>query len=108
MTPDQPTRDARIGLGANSARMPCAIGCRNSQSPALGDPRHIEAAGGVDVADHTGTGAGAVRRAAESRTDPPVISVDLPSRIDTAEFSSLGSMVAVCCPSDLDPWMRKA
>jgi hypothetical protein len=33
---------------------------------------------------------------------------DLPARIGPAEFSTLGAMVAVRCPSDLDPWMRKA
>jgi len=33
---------------------------------------------------------------------------DLPVRIGPAEFSVLGSMVAVRCPHDLDPLMRKA
>jgi hypothetical protein len=33
---------------------------------------------------------------------------DLPARIGPAEFSTLGAMIAVRCPSDLDPWMRKA
>jgi hypothetical protein len=33
---------------------------------------------------------------------------NLPARIGPAEFSTLGAMVAVRCPSDLDPWMRKA
>jgi hypothetical protein len=32
----------------------------------------------------------------------------LPSRIGPAEFSTLGSMVAVRCPRDLDPLMQKA
>jgi hypothetical protein len=31
----------------------------------------------------------------------------VPARIGPAESSSLGSMIAVRCPSDLDPWMRK-
>jgi hypothetical protein len=33
---------------------------------------------------------------------------DVPARIGPAEFSALGSMIAVRCPSDLDLWMRKA
>ena len=33
---------------------------------------------------------------------------DLPARIGPAEFSSLGALVAVRCPHDLDPLMRKA
>jgi hypothetical protein len=32
----------------------------------------------------------------------------VPARIGPAEFSSLGSMIAVRCPSDLDPWMHNA
>jgi hypothetical protein len=32
----------------------------------------------------------------------------LPARIGPAEFSTLGALVAVRCPSDLDPWMQKA
>jgi hypothetical protein len=32
----------------------------------------------------------------------------LPSRISSAEFSTLGAMVVVCCPHDLDPLMRAA
>ena len=35
---------------------------------------------------------------------PPVV----PVRIGPAEFQVLGGMIAVRCPSDLDPWMRKA
>ena len=35
---------------------------------------------------------------------PPVV----PARIGPAEFQVLGGMIAVRCPSDLDPWMRKA
>ena len=33
---------------------------------------------------------------------------DLPARIGPAEFSTLGAMVAVRCPRDLDPVMRRA
>ena len=33
---------------------------------------------------------------------------DLPARIGPAEFSTLGTMVVVRCPHDLDPLMRKA
>ena len=33
---------------------------------------------------------------------------DLPSHIGPAEFNILGAMVAVRCPQDLDPLMRKA
>jgi hypothetical protein len=36
------------------------------------------------------------------------VTADLPARIGSAEFQALGSMIAVRCPSDLDPWMRKA
>ena len=32
----------------------------------------------------------------------------VPARIGPAEFQVLGGMIAVRCPSDLDPWMRKA
>ena len=32
----------------------------------------------------------------------------LPSRIGPVEFNTLGAMVAVRCPRDLDPLMRKA
>jgi hypothetical protein len=35
---------------------------------------------------------------------PPVV----PARIGPAEFQVLGGMIAVRCPSDLDPWMQKA
>jgi hypothetical protein len=34
--------------------------------------------------------------------------MDLPARIGPAEFSPLGAMIAVRCPSDLAPLMRKA
>lgn len=37
-----------------------------------------------------------------------VIAPNLPTRIGPAEFSPLGAMVAVRCPSDLAPLMRKA
>jgi hypothetical protein len=30
------------------------------------------------------------------------------TRISPAEFDTLGAMIAVRCPSDLDAWMRKA
>jgi hypothetical protein len=33
---------------------------------------------------------------------------DLPARIGPAEFSALGAMIAVRCPSDLDPLMHQA
>ena len=33
---------------------------------------------------------------------------DLPARIGPAEFGTLGAMVTVRCPHDLDPLMRKA
>ena len=33
---------------------------------------------------------------------------DLPARIGAAEFGTLGAMVTVRCPRDLDPLMRKA
>jgi hypothetical protein len=33
---------------------------------------------------------------------------DLPARIGPVELEMLRAMVAVRCPSDLDPWMRKA
>ena len=33
---------------------------------------------------------------------------NLPARIGPAELTALGGMVAVRCPSDLDPLMRKA
>jgi hypothetical protein len=33
---------------------------------------------------------------------------DVPARTGPAEFSALGGMIAVRCPSDLDPLMRKA
>ena len=33
---------------------------------------------------------------------------DVPGRIGPAEFSTLGAMVVVRCPRDLDPLMRKA
>ena len=33
---------------------------------------------------------------------------DLPARVGPAEFSTLGAMVVVRCPHDLDPLMRKA
>ena len=33
---------------------------------------------------------------------------DLPARIGPVEFSMLGSMVAVRCPADLAPLMRRA
>jgi hypothetical protein len=33
---------------------------------------------------------------------------ELPSRIGPVEFDTLGAMVAVRCPRDLDPLMRKA
>jgi hypothetical protein len=33
---------------------------------------------------------------------------ELPARIGPAEFQALGGMIAVRCPTDLDPWMRKA
>jgi hypothetical protein len=33
---------------------------------------------------------------------------DLPARIGPAEFSALGSMIAVRCPSDLDALMQRA
>jgi hypothetical protein len=32
----------------------------------------------------------------------------LPARIGPAEFSTLGALVAVRCPHDLDPLMRRA
>jgi hypothetical protein len=38
------------------------------------------------------------------RRQPPVV----PTRIGPAEFQALGGMIAVRCPSDLDPWMQKA
>jgi hypothetical protein len=34
--------------------------------------------------------------------------LDLPARVGPAEFSTLGAMVVVRCPHDLDPLMRKA
>jgi hypothetical protein len=34
--------------------------------------------------------------------------VNLPARIGPAEFGTLGGMVAVRCPSDLAPLMRRA
>ena len=37
-----------------------------------------------------------------------IVTTDLPARIGPAEFSTLGAMIAVRCPSDLDPLMRKA
>ena len=37
------------------------------------------------------------------RPDPPV-----PVRVGSCEFEVLGAMVAVRCPHDLDPLMRKA
>jgi hypothetical protein len=33
---------------------------------------------------------------------------DIPTRIGPAEFSELGRLVAVRCPRDLDPVMRRA
>ena len=33
---------------------------------------------------------------------------DLPVRIGPAEFTALGALIAVRCPRDLDPLMRKA
>jgi hypothetical protein len=39
----------------------------------------------------------------EARLRPAV-----PARIGPAEFSKLGAMVAVRCPQELDPLMRKA
>ena len=33
---------------------------------------------------------------------------DLPPRIGPVELTALGGMIAVRCPSDLDPLMRKA
>ncbi len=33
---------------------------------------------------------------------------DLPARIGAAEFGTLGAMVTVRCPRDLDPLVRKA
>jgi hypothetical protein len=35
---------------------------------------------------------------------PPVV----PARIGPVEFQALGGMIAVRCPSDLDPWMGSA
>jgi hypothetical protein len=35
---------------------------------------------------------------------PPVV----PTRIGPAEIALVGALVAVRCPSDLDPWMQKA
>ena len=34
--------------------------------------------------------------------------LDLPARIGPAEFSTLGAMIAVRCPHDLDPLMQRA
>jgi hypothetical protein len=34
--------------------------------------------------------------------------IDLPARIGPVEFGMLGGMVAVRCPSELDPLMQKA
>ena len=34
--------------------------------------------------------------------------MDIPARIGPVEFGRLGGMMAARCPSDLDPWMRKA
>ena len=34
--------------------------------------------------------------------------MNLPTRIGPAEFSALGAMIAVRCPSDLDALMQKA
>jgi hypothetical protein len=39
------------------------------------------------------------------RVRPPL---DLPARIGPVEFSMLGAMIAVRCPRDLDPIMRRA
>ena len=38
---------------------------------------------------------------------PVVTSSELPTRIGPAEFSALGALVAVHCPSDLAPLMRR-
>jgi hypothetical protein len=32
----------------------------------------------------------------------------LPGRVGPAEIALVGALVAVRCPSDLDPWMQKA
>ena len=34
--------------------------------------------------------------------------IGLPARVGPVEFGRVGGMVAVRCPHDLDPWMRKA
>lgn len=39
---------------------------------------------------------------------PVVTSSELPTRIDRAEFSALGALVAVHCPSDRAPLIRQA
>ena len=39
---------------------------------------------------------------------PPVEGPTVPVRIGPAEFSTLGAMVAVRCPADLVPLVRKA
>jgi hypothetical protein len=36
------------------------------------------------------------------------VAADVPARIGPAEFGSLGAMVTVRCPHDLDPLMRQA
>ena len=43
-------------------------------------------------------------------TDTRIVTTlpDLPVRIGPAEFSTLGAMVVVRCPHDLDPLMRAA
>jgi hypothetical protein len=41
-------------------------------------------------------------------SDRAMIEPAIPARIGPAEFTALGGMIAVRCPSDLDPWMRKA
>ena len=37
-----------------------------------------------------------------------VMATDIPARIGPVEFGEMAGLVAVRCPSDLDPWMREA
>ena len=45
---------------------------------------------------------------AHMRPSAPLKGLSLPARIGPVEFSLLGAMVAVRCPSDLAPLMQKA
>ena len=45
---------------------------------------------------------------AARQSTPPVKGLSLPARIGPVEFSILGSIVAVRCPSDLVPLVEKA